>query len=149
MIDPRITAERKLSFLAWDIVTDVGQKTHEDEWGLLKELGFKISPEFTVTSRIDEVKKYWSKTQDKREKMNYWIDGTVIRVNDNQDFEKLGVVGKTPRGLVAWKFPAIEATTVVNNVEWFVGRTGALTPVAMVEPTWVGGTTVKHASLHN
>ncbi len=87
--------------------------------------------------------------QKKREKLGYWIDGTVIRVNENASYEKLGVVGKTPRGLVAWKFPAEEATTVVQDLEWFVGRTGVLTPVAVVEPTWLGGTTVTHASLHN
>ncbi len=148
-LDPRITAERKLSFLAWDIVTDIGQKTHDNEWKILHQLGFKVSPEFQVTKSVGEVKDYWNKMQDKRENMNYWIDGTVIRVNNNQQFAKLGVVGKTPRGLVAWKFPAEEATTVVEDVEWFVGRTGALTPVAIVKPTWIGGTTVKHASLHN
>ncbi|MBF8297226.1 MAG: ligA, partial [Bacteroidetes bacterium] len=69
--------------------------------------------------------------------------------NDREIYKNLGVVGKTPRGLVAWKFPAEEATTVVENVEWFVGRTGALTPVALVRPTNIGGTMVKHASLHN
>lgn len=148
-LDPRITAERKLAFLAWDIVSEVGQKTHEEEWGLLKDLGFMVSPEYTIAKSVNGVKKYWNKMQDKREKLNYWIDGTVIRVNDNQNFAKLGVVGKTPRGLVAWKFPAEEAATVVENVEWLVGRTGALTPVAIVKPTWIGGTTVKHASLHN
>jgi DNA ligase (NAD+) len=95
------------------------------------------------------VKGLWEKTQKIREKLDYWIDGLVIRVNDNKIFDQLGVVGKTPRGLAAWKFPAEEATTIVEDVQWFVGRTGALTPVAVVQPTWLGGTTVKHASLHN
>lgn len=148
-LDPKVTAERKLAFLAWDIVSDIGQVTHAEEWEMLRELGLKVSPEFVVAGSVEAVKKYWSKTETKREKLNYWIDGTVIRVNDNVGFNKLGVVGKTPRGLVAWKYPAEEATTVIESVEWFVGRTGALTPVVVVKPTWLGGTTVKHASLHN
>ncbi|MFH1433705.1 MAG: NAD-dependent DNA ligase LigA [Candidatus Uhrbacteria bacterium] len=148
-LDPRITAERKLDFFAWDMVEDIGQRTHEQEWDLLKLLGFKVNPEFTVVDNLKAIEKYWNKMQDRRDKMDYWIDGTVVRVDDNEAFAKLGVVGKTPRGLIAWKFPATEATTVVRDVQWFVGRTGALTPVAIVEPTWIGGTTVKHASLHN
>ena len=92
---------------------------------------------------------FWKHLQADRKKLGFWVDGVVVRLDDNKVFKKLGVVGKTPRGLVAWKFPAEEATTVVKKIEWFVGRTGALTPVAVVEPTWLGGTTVQHASLHN
>ncbi len=148
-LDPKITAERNLSFFAWDLVTDLGQKTHAEEWKTLRELGFRANAESEVASSVPEVQKFWEKMQKKREKLDYWIDGTVVRVNENDAFERLGVIGKTPRGLVAWKFPAEEVTTVIEDVEWFVGRTGALTPVAVVKPTWIGGTTVKHASLHN
>ncbi len=148
-LDPRITARRELNFFAWDLDEDIGQKTHDQEWELLKMMGFRVNPEIKVSDELVKIEMFWRRMQQKRKKLNYWIDGTVIRVNENEAFEKLGVVGKTPRGLIAWKFPAEESTTVVEDVKWFVGRTGALTPVAIVKPTWIGGTTVKHASLHN
>jgi len=148
-LDPKVVANRGLSFFAWDLVSDLGQKTHDLEWKILAAFGFRVNPEGGLVKSVPEVKDFWDKMQKKRGKLNYWIDGTVIRVNDNVAFERLGVVGKTPRGLVAWKFPAEEVTTVIEDIEWFVGRTGALTPVATVKPTWLGGTTVKHASLHN
>jgi len=148
-LDPRITAERKLDFFAWDLVEDIGQQTHDQEINLLELIGFRTNPEYLQTKKIADVEKYWTGMPDRKNKFDYWIDGTVIRVNRNKHFEKLGVVGKTPRGLVAWKLPAEETTTVVEDVNWFVGRTGALTPVAVVRPTQIGGTTVKHASLHN
>jgi DNA ligase (NAD+) len=147
-LDPKITADRKLSFFAWDLLTDLGQRTHAEEWKLLQSLGFRVS-EAEVAHSVRDVERYWKRMQEKRDKLGYWIDGTVIRVNENAAYERLGMVGKTPRGLVAWKFPAEEVTAVVKDVEWFVGRTGALTPVAVIEPIWLGGTTVKHASLHN
>ncbi len=148
-LDPAITATRRLSFCAWDLVTDLGQKTQSEEWEILKSLGFKPAPQSDVIKSHREVEKFWHSLQKKREKIGFWIDGLVVRVNDNQLFEKLGVVGKTPRGLVAWKFPAEEGTTKVLSVDWFVGRTGKLTPVANVEPTQLVGTTVVHATLHN
>ena len=148
-LDPRITAQRKLDFFAWDLVEDIGQQRHDQEMEILEMIGFKANPEFVQTDKVADVAKYWSKMQDRKGKLDYWIDGTVIRVNENRYYEKLGVVGKTPRGLIAWKLPAEEATTVVKDVKWFVGRTGALTPVAVVRATQIGGTTVQHASLHN
>ncbi len=148
-LDPSIAAARPLAFVAWDLYGDFGQKTMEEEWKLMEELGFKSVPESKRCFTIDQVEIQWKSLQSRREKLNYWIDGMVVRVNDNALYERLGIVGKTPRGIVAWKFPAEEATTVIKRIEWFVGRTGALTPVALVEPTWVGGTTVQHASLHN
>jgi DNA ligase (NAD+) len=147
-LDPAVTASRRLSFCAWDLVTALGQKNQSDEWELLKSLGFKPAPHSEVVKSLRDVEKFWLGLQKKREKMGFWIDGLVVRVNDNKLFEKLGVVGKTPRGLVAWKFPAEEATTKVLSVDWFVGRTGKLTPVANVEPTSIMGTTVIHATLH-
>jgi DNA ligase (NAD+) len=148
-LDSAIVALRKLSFVAWDLVADFGQTTMEEEWQLLRELGFRATPESRLLTSVDEIAKHWTWLQTKREKLGYWVDGMVVRVNDNRLYDKLGVVGKTPRGLVAWKFPAEEATTLVREIQWTVGRTGALTPVAVVDPTWIGGTTVQHASLHN
>lgn len=148
-LDPVIAASRPLQFVAWELVTDLGQGTAEDGFDKLTKLGFKTAPEAVVCSTLNEVEQHWKSLQKKREKMDFWIDGMVARVNNRDIFSKLGVVGKTPRGLVAWKFPPQEATTVVKKIEWFVGRTGALTPVALLDPTWIGGTTVQHATLHN
>ncbi len=148
-LDSTITASRGLAFVAWDLDGDFGQDNMLDEWKLMAELGFKPVPESKLFTRVEDVQKHWSRLQEKREGLGYWIDGMVVRVNNNALYQKLGVVGKTPRGLVAWKFPAEEATTIIKEVKWTVGRTGALTPVAVVEPTWIGGTTVQHASLHN
>ncbi len=148
-LDSSITASRPLAFVAWDLYGDFGQSTMQEEWKLMAQLGLRPAPESTKCESLQEVQAHWNDLQSRRKKLDYWIDGMVVRVNDNALYDRLGVVGKTPRGLVAWKFPAEEATTVIKRIEWFVGRTGALTPVAVVEPTWVGGTTVQHASLHN
>ncbi len=148
-LDSRLTAQRPLSFTAWKLVTDVGQTLHSEEWELLKLLGFKVSKEFTVAKSPDEVQKFYEYLNKKREKVGYWIDGLVSRVNDNIAYERLGVVGKTPRGIVAYKFPAEQATTIVREVLWNTGRTGAVTPVAVMDPVFVAGTTVTHATLHN
>ncbi|MBI5370146.1 NAD-dependent DNA ligase LigA [Candidatus Uhrbacteria bacterium] len=148
-LDPAMSASRPLSFVAWDLVSDLGQQTEEEEWNLLKELGLRPAPESVVCHSLEEVSAHWKSLHTRRDTLDFWIDGMVVRVNENALYARLGVVGKTPRGLVAWKFPAQEATTIIKRIEWGVGRTGALTPVAIVEPTWIGGTTVQHASLHN
>jgi len=148
-LDPKIAATRKLGFYAWDIAGDDSLLTHGAEWQKLADYGFKTAPHSHVCVSPEDVFEYWKSIEEKRDKLGFWIDGIVVRVNNNQDFADLGVVGKTPRGLVAWKFPAEEVTTVVEDIVWCVGRTGALTPVAHLKPVWVGGTTVKHASLHN
>ncbi len=148
-LDSKITAMRPLQFSAWDLISDHGTKTHDKEWEVLSQFGFKVNPLGRVANNLYEVEKFFNEVNSKREKLDYWIDGTVVRINNNSVFKSLGVVGKTPRGLVAWKFPAEETTSVVEAVEWLVGRTGALTPVATLKPTLIAGTTVKHASLHN
>lgn len=147
-LDPRVTAERPLVFAAWRLETDLGQSSQVVGMDVLRLLGFKTNPG-VYEKNLQEVKTYFEKMEAGREKLDYWIDGVVVRVNDLDQYESLGVVGKTPRGLVAWKFPAEEVTTIVKDVKWFVGRTGVLTPVAIFEPTSVAGTTVQHASLHN
>ncbi len=147
-LDPAIAASRPLDYLAWRLETDIGEPTQTAGVEILKLFGFKTS----VGERcgtLSDVKQFFESIGKKRDKLDFWIDGVVVRVNDNFSYRQLGVVGKTPRGLVAWKFPAEEATTKVESIEWFVGRTGALTPVANVSPTLVAGTTVVHASLHN
>jgi DNA ligase (NAD+) len=147
-LDPAIAASRPLDYMAWRLETDIGEPTQTAGVEILKLFGFKTSiGQYCET--LDDVKKFFESIGKKREKLDFWIDGVVVRVNNNLAYRQLGVVGKTPRGLVAWKFPAEEATTKVESIEWFVGRIGALTPVANVSPTFVAGTTVVHASLHN
>lgn len=148
-LDPKITASRNLAFVGWDLYADFGQETQEEEAVLMEKLGIRPVPESKLCTSVKQVEAHWEQLQAKREKLDYWVDGMVVRINDSAIYKKLGVVGKTPRGLVAWKFPAEEVTAKVKDIEWFVGRTGALTPVAVLEPTFIAGTTVKHASLHN
>lgn len=147
-LDPAVTASRPLSFFAWRVEGETGLTTHAAGIELLKLFGFKTSLGEQCAS-LTQVEKFFSRIEKKRSQLDYWIDGVVVRVNSDKVFRELGVIGKTPRGLVAWKFPPEESTTRVEAVEWFVGRTGALTPVANVTPTFIAGTTVVHASLHN
>lgn len=146
-LDPRVTASRPLNFFAWQIL-DGKSRTQNQSVEHLHEFGFKTSPG-ELTPTIQDVETFYKKMNQKREKLDFWIDGVVVRVNNLDVFEKLGVVGKTPRGIIAYKFPPEEATTVVESVDWFVGRTGSLTPVANVRATFIAGTTVTHATLHN
>ncbi|MFN3302004.1 MAG: NAD-dependent DNA ligase LigA, partial [Patescibacteria group bacterium] len=148
-LDPKITASRKLDFYGYQIVTDIGQKTHQEVHQFLKILGFKENPYNKFCQNLNEVIDFHQKISKLREKLPYEIDGIVVTVNDNKIFEKLGVVGKTPRGSIAFKFPGIEATTKVKDIIVQIGRTGKLTPVALLEPVKVGGVTISRATLHN
>ncbi len=148
-LDPAVAGSRKLEFLAYALVTDAGQKSHSQEHELLQVLGFKTDALARECADLDEVFAMYEEVGKKREKLPYQIDGVVVSVNDNATFKKLGVVGKAPRGSIAFKFPAEEATTRVKDIVVQVGRTGALTPVAHLEPVPIGGTIVSHASLHN
>jgi len=148
-LDPRITAARRLDSYEYDIVTDIGQKYHEEEHALLKAFGFKTNPHNKLLADLDEVfvfRNYWEKH---REKLEYEIDGVVVVVNDNKTYDDAGVIGKAPRAAIAYKFAAREATTVVTDIKVQVGRTGVLTPVAVMRPVAVGGVTITHATLHN
>lgn len=148
-LDPKITASRRLGSFAYDIVTDLDQKAHEEEHKILKALGFKANPNNKFCRGLKEVfefRDYWEKH---REKLPYEIDGIVVIVNSNKDFEKAGVVGKAPRAAIAYKFSPREAATVVEDIRIYVGRTGALTPVAYLKPVEVGGVIISRASLHN
>ena len=150
-LDPRVAAKRPLAFMAWDLVVDAEIGTHHQEMEVLTMLGFPVAPYSGLAADIDAVQTYYAELQQLRESetLPFWVDGMVVRVNTNALYDELGVVGKTPRGLVAWKFPAEEATTKLIDVTWSVGRTGVVTPVAVLEPVHVAGTTVQHASLHN
>jgi len=147
-LDPKIAASRQLDFLAYGIVTDLGQKTHQAEHQIARALGFRVD-QGQYCPNLNEIIKFWNKIGRTRAKLPYQIDGVVVCINDNQLFKKLGVVGKTPRGAIAFKFPAKEATTVVEEIVVQVGRTGALTPVAKLKPVRIGGTLVTRATLHN
>lgn len=148
-LDPSIVAERKLSFYGYALITDLGTKTHAEAHKMIAELGIPQNPLNRLCKNLDEVEKFHQEVYKKREKLPYWLDGIVVNINDDRLFERLGVVGKTPRAMIAWKFPAEQATTIVREITVNVGRTGALTPVAVMDPVLVQGTTVTHASLHN
>jgi len=148
-LDPKITASRKLDSFAYDIVTNLGEISHEEEHEILHKLGFKTNPHNKLVHSLEEVFKFRNYWEKNREKITYEIDGVVVQINNNKLFEDLGVVGKAPRGAVAYKFSPKEATTTVRDIKVQVGRTGALTPVAILEPVSVGGITITHATLHN
>ncbi|MFY9493321.1 MAG: NAD-dependent DNA ligase LigA [Minisyncoccia bacterium] len=148
-LDPAVAAKRNLDFLAYDLVSDLGQTRHSQEHALLKSLGFKTDSYASELKSVEMVRKFWEKIKREREKLSWEIDGVVISVDDNRTYTKLGVVGKAPRGAVAFKFPGKESTTKVKAIIVQVGRTGVLTPVAVLEPVEIGGTTVTRATLHN
>jgi DNA ligase (NAD+) len=154
-LDPKITASRKLDSFQYDIVSSVPAsfaenfKTHEEEHAALFALGFKVNPENKHAKNLEEVFKFHGSIGERREKLNYEIDGIVVILNDNRVFEDAGVIGKAPRAAVAYKFSPREATTQVEDIIVGVGRTGVLTPVAVLKPVSVGGVTITHATLHN
>ncbi len=148
-LDPAITAQRRLDSFAYSLVTDFGQTTHEDEHRILKELGFKTNPHNRFCPDLKAVREFRDQWEKDREKLDYEIDGVVVIVNDNRMFNKLGVVGKAPRAAVAYKFSPRESITKIKNIIVSVGRTGILTPIAVLEPVHIGGTIVSRATLHN
>ncbi|MBI5401256.1 NAD-dependent DNA ligase LigA [Candidatus Wolfebacteria bacterium] len=148
-LDPKITAKRKLDSFQYDIVTDIGQKNHEEEHLLLKAFGFKTNPNNKPADSLKEVFDFRNRWEKHREKLAYEIDGIVVVVNDNKIFKQAGVIGKAPRAAVAYKFSPREATTIIEDIKVQVGRTGTLTPVAILKPVGVGGITITHATLHN
>jgi DNA ligase (NAD+) len=148
-LDSRITARRRLSFFAWQLVTDLGQKTQAEEQYLLQFLGLPTLKENSVFATIQEVEDFHAKMYRMREKIDFAYDGLVIKVNQKDLQRELGFVGKGPRYQIAYKFEAEEATTVVEDIKVQVGRTGKVTPVAIMRPVHVYGVTVTHATLHN
>lgn len=148
-LDPRITAERDLSFYAYELVTPFSLKKHQSKGEILKLLGFKILKENKLCESMEKVFAFYQEIGKKRDKLDFEIDGVVVKVNDLDLWEKLGMVGKGPRYMMAYKFPAIQKTTQVKDVVWQVGRTGVLTPTAIMEPVEVGGVRVSRSTLHN
>ena len=149
-LDPKVAASRPLKFIAYDLVTP-DSSTWAEAYEKLRELGFQTSNEDRVFkySEMTQMFRYIHELDDYRKGLKFNTDGMVIKINDRAVYERLGIVGKTPRGAVAFKFPAEESTTVVKDIVISIGRTGAATPVAILEPVVVAGTTVRHASLHN
>jgi len=147
-LDSAVTAARQLSFYAYDIRV-VDKATHHDVHQFLAEQKFKTDQYAQVCATIDDVVDFCASWHEKRNDMPFLVDGIVITVNQQALHEQLGVVGKAPRWAAAYKFPAEQATTVVEDIQWQVGRTGKLTPVAHLRPVTVAGTTVSRATLHN
>ena len=148
-LDPKITSARKLDSFAYELLTDFGQITHEDKHKILKDLGFKTNKHNKYCKSLNEVLHFREQWIKEREKLDYEIDGVVVLVNNNVIFEKLGIVGKAPRAGIAFKFPQSQSTTKVVDIKVQVGRTGAMTPVAVLEPVQVTGITITRATLHN
>jgi len=148
-LDPKVTASRKLVFFAYDLIADLPLKTHEEKHLVLRALGFKTHIHNKRVETLEEVFKIHKEIYQKRENLEYEIDGVVVIVNDIKYFEMLGVVGKAPRGAIAYKFPPKETTTIVEDIVVQVGRTGILTPVAILKPVEVGGVIISRATLHN
>ena len=147
-LDPKIAASRPLKFMAYDLVTP-NLPTHKEAYEMIRSLGFQTSGEDRVYQTIEKVFDEIERLRDYRKTLRFNTDGMVIKINDRKIYQTLGIVGKTPRGAVAFKFPAEESTTVVKDIVISIGRTGAATPVAILEPVEVAGSTVRHASLHN
>ncbi len=151
-LDPKIVAERKLDVFIYDIAKLEPKKmpeTQAEELEYLQKVGFKVNKNFKLCRDIGEVIQYWKYWQDKKDKEDYLIDGVVVKVNEVKYQEQLGFTGKAPRFAIAFKFPAEQVTTVVEDIVLQVGRTGVLTPVAHLRPVLVAGSVVSRATLHN
>jgi DNA ligase (NAD+) len=151
-LDTRITAQRKLDTFIYDIDKIVGvdlPKTQSEEIELLKKLGFKTNAYFKVVNSLEALQKFYEEWTKKKDSLDYCLDGIVIKINSRLIQDKLGYTGKTPRWGVAYKFPAEQVTTIVEDIVLQVGRTGVLTPVAHLKPVRVAGSLVSRATLHN
>lgn len=147
-LDPKIAASRPLRFMAYDLITP-NEKTHHDAYERLREFGFQTSKQDKVFENIEDVFKEIERLGETRSSLPFGTDGMVIKINDREIYDKLGIIGKTPRAAVAFKYPAEESTTKVRDIVIQIGRTGAATPVAIFDPVQVAGSTVRHATLHN
>lgn len=150
-LDPKLVAARPLHFVGYDIIRDDMSEIETIAAGYeaISQLGITTSRKTAVLDSVDAIMDYVQHLDDIRGSLQFNTDGAVIKLNNRQKFDSLGIVGKTPRAAVAFKFPAEEATTVVKDIVISIGRTGAATPVAVFDPVSVAGTTVQHASLHN
>ncbi len=147
-LDPAITASRKLFWHGYHLVTDLGQKTHGEEHQILDVLGFPAD-DTAIYKDLNGVFEFWENVVKTRERRDFEVDGIVVQIDELDMFRRFGVVGKAPRGSIAYKFAAKKATTIVEEIKVQVGRQGNLTPIAVMRPVKVGGVTITHASLHN
>jgi DNA ligase (NAD+) len=150
-LDPKVASSRNLDSFMYDLSGADFElpSTQFEELELLKKLGFKVNKHFKLCKGIKGVVDFWKHWQKKRGEMEYWLDGIVVKLNKTDFQKKLGYTGKSPRFAIALKFPAEQATTVVEDIQVQVGRTGALTPVAHLKPVRVAGSVVSRATLHN
>lgn len=149
-LDATVTAQRRLEFITYGIEGDYPELTrHQQVFEWAQALGFSVAPERKLIHSLDELEHYIRHVAELREKLPFGIDGLVVRVNERAAFRELGVVGKAPRGAIAYKFPAEQATTVLEDIRVSIGRTGAVTPYAVLRPVKVAGSTVSRATLHN
>ncbi|MFD2016010.1 NAD-dependent DNA ligase LigA [Vibrio olivae] len=151
-LDSRITATRPLNFYAYSVGVVEGVElapSHYDRFLQLKRWGLPMCPETRRVGSMQEVKAFYQDILERRDQLSYEIDGVVIKVDDIAIQQQLGFVARAPRWAIAYKFPAQEEITLLRDVEFQVGRTGAITPVAKLEPVFVGGVTVSNATLHN
>lgn len=147
-LDPRIAASRPLRFMAYDLVTP-DLPTHQEAYVFLRQIGFQTSGQDHVYTHLNEVFAEIEHLGQVRGNFLFNTDGMVIKINDRKIYSELGIVGKTPRGAVAFKYPAEESTSKVRDIVISIGRTGAATPVAILDPVEIAGSTVRHATLHN
>ena len=150
-LDSRITAERKLSTFIYYLMEPekFGVTTQSEALQKMRSWGFKVNPDYRVAHNMDEIRAYIDEYQQKRTSLPYDIDGIVIKANPFKVHEEVGNTVKVPRWAIAYKFPPDEQETVVHQIEWTVGRTGVVTPTAVMDPVQLAGTTVSRASLHN
>jgi DNA ligase (NAD+) len=150
-LDPKVTAARKLDVFIYDVAktSEDFPRTQMEELDYLRSLGFKVNPHHEVVKDIDGAIAFWEKWEKKGRHQEYWIDGVVIKVNEREYEEALGYTGKAPRFAIAFKFPAEEVTTILEDIAFQVGRTGVVTPVAHLKAVSVAGSTVSRATLHN
>jgi DNA ligase (NAD+) len=150
-LDPKLVAARPLNFRAYDLIRDDASEvpTNMFAYEAISALGLARNKQASVFANLKDVMKFIEVWDTKRHDLPFNTDGLVVKLNDRKLYDRLGVVGKNPRGAVAYKYAAEEATTVVKDIILSIGRTGAATPIAVFDPTIVAGTTVQHASLHN
>lgn len=147
-LDPSLVAERPLKFHAWSLIDD-SLKTKKEEYALINKIGFIVNSEFCVVDSYEKIMDFINKWDDKREDLAFNTDGLVATINEKNLFARLGSVGKAPRGAIAYKYPPEQAASRVKDIFISIGRTGAATPVAMLEPVVIAGSLVQMATLHN
>ena len=148
-LDPQVTASRSLSFFAYYLVGEGAQPKHSESLALLARYGFKVSENYKIVENIDEAIKYIGDFNELRQGLSYDTDGAVIKVNDVYQQRILGATGKDPRWATAYKYPPEQAETTLEDIDWRVGRTGVLTPTAVLTPVKLSGSVISRATLHN